>query len=107
MAYPNWRIDLEKRPRPCDRYLLIYEGRPALVCLGMALRRSDGGNSRKIRFSRDRSYEPAAPGGYVGLCLQEHTGRIRASSDCDCSDGAGNGGEHHTLACATTSCDPA
>src|SRR5581483_6088418 len=106
MAHPNWRMDPEQRPHPCGRHLLIHEGRPALVCLGVAIRRPDGGSSPTFRLGRNCSCEPAAPGGHVGLCLQEHTGGIWASGDCDCSDGAGNGGEHHTLACAITSCDP-
>ena len=51
--------------------------------------------------------KPAAPRSYVGLCLPEHPGRIWTSSDCDCSDGAGYGDEHHTLACATALGNPA
>src|SRR5216684_4664133 len=102
MAYPSRGMDLEERARARDRSLLIHEGRPALVCLGVAIRRSDGGSPRTFRFGRNCFDMPAAPGGYVGLCLQEHTGGIWAPGDRYRLDRPRDGDRHHTLARATT-----
>src|ERR1700733_5275348 len=98
MAYPSRGMDLEERASPRDRFLLIHEGRPALVCLGVAIRRSDGGSPRTFRFSRNCFGKPAGRGGHVGLRLQEHTGGIWAPGGRYRADRPRDGGEHHTLA---------
>src|SRR3984893_16807318 len=107
MAHPSRGMDLEERASPRDRSLLIHEGRPALVCLGVAIRRSDGGSPRTFRFGRNCFGKPAGRWGYVGLCLQERTGRIWAPGGRYRADRPRAGGEHHTLARATTPRDSA
>ena len=107
MAHPSRGMDIEERASPCDRlFSFTKAGQPwfAWEWLSDVLMAVI---HRHFSLAWNCSCEPAAPGGYVGLRLQEHTGRIWAPGDRYCADWPRDGGEHHTLARATTPRDSA